>query len=265
MATVHQRLRDEHGLAVPVASFRRYVAANLPEDARRSQVRVLRPCPAEPGAEAQIDYGQLGRWLDPATGKKHVIWAFAMVLACSRHMFVRPVIKLDQHAWTECHVTAFAFFGGVPARLVPDNLKTGVDKPDLYDPKINRSYAEMAAHYGVLVDPARSRKPRDKARIERPMPYIRDSFWRGREWSSSLAQMQAEAQRLCAEVARLSTYSSSPSSAPSQIRWYKSSILVVTAANVRAGVPAGADAADWLAEALARALEANDRKYSEVV
>ena len=188
MATVHQRLRDERGLAVSVASFRRYVAANLPEEARRSQVRVLRPDPAEPGAEAQIDYGQLGRWVDPATGRKHVIWAFAMVLACSRHMFVRPVIKLDQHAWTECHVTAFAFFGGVPARLVPDNLKTGVDKPDLYDPKINRSYAEMAAHYGVLVDPARSRKPRDKARIERPMPYIRDSFWRGREWSS-LAQI----------------------------------------------------------------------------
>ena len=200
MATIHQRLRDEHGLAVSVASFRRYVAANLPEDARRSQVRVLRPCPAEPGEEAQIDYGQLGRWLDPATGKRLVIWAFAMVLACSRHMFVRPVIKLDQHAWTECHVAAFAFFGGVPARLVPDNLKTGVDKPDLYDPKINRSYAEMAAHYGALVDPARSRKPRDKARIERPMPYIRDSFWRGREWSS-LGQMQAEAVRWCTEVA----------------------------------------------------------------
>jgi transposase len=200
MATIHQRLRDEHGLAVSVASFRRYVAANLPEEARRSQVRVLRPDPAGPGQEGQIDYGQLGRWLDPRTGKRHVIWAFAMVLACSRHMFVRPVIKLDQHAWTECHVQAFAFFAGCPARLVPDNLKTGVDKPDLYDPKINRSYAELAAHYGVLVDPARSKKPRDKARIERPMPYIRDSFWRGREFTS-LEQMQAEAERWCLQVA----------------------------------------------------------------
>ena len=200
MATIHQRLRDERGLAVSVASFRRYVAANLPEEARRSQVRVLRPYPAEPGEEAQIDYGQLGRWLDPRTGKRHVIWAFAMCLCCSRHVFVRPVIRLDQHAWTECHVTAFAFFGGVPARLVPDNLKTGVDKPDLYDPKVNRSYAEMAAHYGCLIDPARSKKPRDKARIERPMPYIRDSFWRGRQFTS-LEQMQAEAERWCREVA----------------------------------------------------------------
>ena len=51
------------------------------------------------------------------------------------------MIRLDQHAWTECHVKAFEFFGGVPARLVPDNLKTGVDRPDLYDPKINRAYA----------------------------------------------------------------------------------------------------------------------------
>ena len=158
--TIHQRLADEHQLAASYASLRRYVAANVPEETRREQVRVLRLAPREPGQEAQIDYGQLGRWADPSTGARHVIWAFVMVLCCSRHMFVRPVIRLDQHAWTECHVAAFEFFGGVPARLVPDNLKTGVDRPDLYDPKINRSYAELAAHYGCLVDPARSRKPR---------------------------------------------------------------------------------------------------------
>ena len=200
MSTVHQRLRDEHGLAASVASFRRYVAANIPEEARRSQVTVWSPRPAEAGEQAQIDYGMLGRWLDPVSGKLRSVWAFVMVLACSRHMFVRPVLKMDQRAWTECHVGAFAFFGGVPARLVPDNLKTGVDKPDLYDPKVNRSYAELAAHYGCLVDPARALKPRDKARVERPMPYVRDSFWRGREFTS-LEQMQAEAARWSLEVA----------------------------------------------------------------
>jgi transposase len=200
VATVHQRLRDERSLAVSIASFRRYVAANLPEETRRSQVKVLRPWPAEPGAEAQIDYGRLGRWLDPAAGKLVTVWAFVMVLACSRHLFVRPVIRLDQRSWSECHVAAFAFFGGAPARLVPDNLKTGVDRPDLYDPKINRSYAELAGHYGCLVDPARARRPADKPRVERPMPYVRDSFWRGREFAS-LAQMQAEAVRWSAEVA----------------------------------------------------------------
>ena len=200
VTTIHQRLRDEHGVAVSIASFRRYVAANVPEETRRSQVKVLRPWQAEPGAEAQIDYGRLGRWLDPVAGKPVTVWAFVMVLACSRHMFVRPVIRLDQQAWSECHVAAFGFFGGVPARLVPDNLKTGVDRPDLYDPKINRSYAELAAHYGFLPDPARAFQPTDKPRVERPMPYVRDSFWRGREFTS-LAQMQAGAERWCTEVA----------------------------------------------------------------
>jgi len=120
MSTIWQRLRDEHGLAVSVQSFRRYVAANVPEEVRRAQVRVLDPRPSEAGEQAQIDYGQLGRWPDPVTGKLRTIWAFVMVLCCSRHMFVRPVLKLDQRAWTECHLAAFEFFGGVPARLVTD-------------------------------------------------------------------------------------------------------------------------------------------------
>jgi transposase len=200
-ATIHQRLRDEHGLTASVASLKRYVAANLPEEVRRDRVVVLRDeADVAPGEEAQIDYGHLGYWTDPMSGKRRRVWAFVMVLACSRHMFVRPVLTMDQAAWTQAHVEAFRFFGGVPRRLVPDNLRTGVDRPDLYDPKINRSYAELAAHYGALVDPARSRKPRDKARVERPMPYVRDSFWRGREFTS-LAGMQATAIDWCLQVA----------------------------------------------------------------
>ena len=166
-ATVHQRLTCEHGLAASSASLRRWVAANLPEETRRgraAQVRGLR-APAGPGSEAQIDYGKLGRWSDPATGKTVTVWAFVMVLACSRLMFVRPTIRMDQEAWTRAHVEAFAFFGGVPARLVPDNLKTGVDRPDLYDPQLNRSYAELAVHYDTLIDPARAAKPKDKDRV----------------------------------------------------------------------------------------------------
>ena len=67
----------------------------------------------------------------------------------------------------------------MPDRLVIDNLKTGVIKPDLYDPKLNRAYAEMAEHYGCLIDPARAEKPRDKPRVERMMPYVRDSLLAG--------------------------------------------------------------------------------------
>src|SRR5204863_3974478 len=128
------------------------------------------------------------------------VWAFVMVLPCSRHLFVRPTLVMDQAEWTAAHVEAFAFFGGVPSRLVPDNLKTGVDRPDLYDPKINRSYAELAVHYGTLVDPARAAKPKDKPRVERPMPYVRDSYWRGREFVS-LQHMQEQAALWCKDVA----------------------------------------------------------------
>ena len=87
---------------------------------------------------------------------------------------------MDQRSWVEAHVLAFEFFGGVPRRIVPDNLKTGVITADLYDPLINRAFAELAVHYRCLIDPARALKPRDKGRVERPVPYARDSFFAGR-------------------------------------------------------------------------------------
>ena len=55
-------------------------------------------------------------------------------------------------------------------------------RPDLYDPKLNRAYAEMAEHYGVLIDPCRAGRPKDKPRVERTVPYVRDSYWRGRDF-----------------------------------------------------------------------------------
>jgi transposase len=198
-ATIHQRLRDEHGLQASVASVKRWIAANLPEQALRSKVTVLRE-DLPPGQEGQIDYGYLGSWVDPLGGRRRRVWGFVMVLACSRHLFLRPVLTMDQAAWTESHVEAFAFFGGAPTRLVPDNLRTGVERADLYDPLINRCYAELANHYEVLIDPARARKPRDKARVERPMPYCRDSFFRGRAFAS-IEHMQAEAVRWSQQVA----------------------------------------------------------------
>jgi transposase len=199
VSTVHQRLRDEHGLAVGISSFRRFVGSEFPDESLRERVTVLRG-DVDPGEEAQIDYGHLGSWLDPLTGRVRRVWAFVMVLACSRHMFVRPVLSLDSASWVAAHVAGFDFFGGAPRRLIPDNLATGVDRPDLYDPKINRAYGELAAHYGCLVDPARALKPKDKPRVERPMPYVRDSLWRGREWRDE-ADMQAGALRWCVEVA----------------------------------------------------------------
>jgi len=164
VSVIHQRLADEQGLEASVASVRRYVRAHFPAGARPQEVRMARP-PVPPGAEGQVDYGYLGLWPDPATGRRRRVWAFSMVLPYSRHLFVRPAVSMTQQAWVEAHVAAFEFFGGVPAKLTPDNLKAGVCKPDLYDPKINRGYAELASYYGCLVDPARAYHPRDKPQV----------------------------------------------------------------------------------------------------
>ncbi len=211
VTTVHQRLRDEQGLAVGLTSFRRYCWSEFPDRAE-DRVRVLRP-PLSPGEEAQIDYGLLGNWTDPAGGRVRRVWAFVMVLACCRHMFVRPVLRLDAAAWVAAHVAAFTFFGGVPRRLVIDNLRTGVDRADLYDPKMNRAYAELAEHYGTLIDPARARKPTDKPRVERSIRFVRDSFWRGRDWASE-TEMQAAAVRWCLDVAGRRAHRSLDGAAP---------------------------------------------------
>ena len=212
VSTISARLIAEKGLTASRSSLRRWIVANLAEEAARARVTVPRG-PVEPGSEAQIDYGRLGSWTDPATGVRHTVQAFVMVLACSRMIFVRPVIRMDQTSWCDSHVEAFAFFGGAPARLVPDNLKTGVDRPDLYDPRINRGYAELAVHYGVIADPARAFKPKDKPRVERAMPYVRDSFWRGREFTS-LQQMQAAAVTWCREVANARSHRSLDGASP---------------------------------------------------
>jgi transposase len=200
VSTIWQRLRDEHGLGVSIASFRRYIWATMPDrDAVRGQVTVRKPDPPL-GEEAQLDYGYLGQWTDRATGKARRVWAFVMVLSCSRHLFVRPVLAMPLSVWVEAHVAALGFFGGAPRRLVTDNLKASVITPDLYEPRLNRTYAELASHYGMLVDPARAGKPKDKPRVERPIPYVRDSFFAGRDFPS-LPAMQQAAEVWCRNVA----------------------------------------------------------------
>ena len=197
--TAWLRLREGVGLEASYSSFYRYVKRHLPDVLERSSITVRREDPP-PGEEAQIDFGHLGLWEDPATGKRHRLWGFVMVLSHSRHMFACAVPRMDQTAWLESHVAGFEFWGGTPARLVPDNLKSGILKPDLYDPKFNRGYEELAHHYGILIDPARAGKPKDKPRVERVIPYIRSSFWAGRTFFS-LEEINRELFQWCLEVA----------------------------------------------------------------
>jgi len=182
-----RRLRREQGMTVSLSSFRRYVQHDLADLLHQdgAQITVRRPDPP-PGDEAQVDYGFLGMWLDPWTQTRRAVHVFVMVLTHSRHLFAQAVFRMDQQAWITCHEAAFAFFHGVPERIVPDNLKAGVLTPDLYDPQLNRSYEELAQHYGFLIDPARSRKPKDKPRVEKMVQFVREDFWKGRSFSSLL-------------------------------------------------------------------------------
>ena len=83
VSTVHQRLRDEHGLTVILSSLRRYVAANLPAEAAAAAITVLGEDPP-PGREGEVDYGLLGLWYDPLRAARRRAWAFVLVLAASR-------------------------------------------------------------------------------------------------------------------------------------------------------------------------------------
>ncbi|MDO8674358.1 MAG: IS21 family transposase, partial [Dehalococcoidia bacterium] len=194
-STVWQRLHDEKGLRASLRSFRRYLDVYVPDRAGKPQPTVLRDDPP-PGKEVQIDFGYLGLWTDPATGKQTRLYAFVMVFSHSRHMFVYVVTKMDQRAWLKAHVAAFAFFGGVPAILVVDNLTSGVLHADLYDPRLNRGYEQMATYYGTLIDPCRAAHPKDKPRVERMIPYVRDSYYAGRTFAS-LDEMNEAAEKWC--------------------------------------------------------------------
>ena len=103
---------------------------------------------------------------DGKTGEPRPVSIFVAVLGASSYTFAEPRWTQTLPDWIGAHIDAFEFFGGVPEIAVPDNPKTGVTKVCRYEPELNRTYQEMAAHYGVAVVPARPRKPRDKAKVE---------------------------------------------------------------------------------------------------
>lgn len=103
---------------------------------------------------------------DRRTGEIAPASLFVAVLGASTYTFVRATLSQDLGNWVESHVAAFEYFLGAPRLVVPDNPRTGVDRACRYEPDLNRTYHEMAMHYGVAVMPARPRKPRDKAKVE---------------------------------------------------------------------------------------------------
>ncbi|MDA9521201.1 integrase, partial [Bradyrhizobium sp. CCBAU 11434] len=104
--------------------------------------------------------------IDRFTGERRTAQIFVAVLGASSFTYAQATWTQGLADWISGHVGAFEAIGGVPALLVPDNTKVAVIKACLYDPQINRSYADMVAHYGTAILPARPRRPRDKAKVE---------------------------------------------------------------------------------------------------
>lgn len=119
------------------------------------------------GEKLFVDYaGQTIPVVNRETGEISQAEVFVGVLGASNYTFAEASWDQGQASWVCSHIRAFEYFGGVPAILVPDNLKSGVAKACRYEPDINRTYAEMARHYDCAVIPARVRKPKDKAKVE---------------------------------------------------------------------------------------------------
>jgi transposase len=127
---------------------------------------VMRQC-HQAGDKLFIDYaGQTVPVVDPANGEVREAAIFIAVLGASNYTYAEATWSQSLPDWIGSHMRTFEAFGGVPQVLVPDNLKAAVTRAHRYEPELNRTYADLARHYGVAVVPARAVRPRDKAKVE---------------------------------------------------------------------------------------------------
>ena len=130
----------------------------------------------KPGELMEVDWaGQTSEIIDTDTGEIIPAYVFVAVLPYSGYAYVEAFLSQNQECWIAAHVNAYRFFDGVTRILVPDNLKTGVEKVTKDEAVINKAYQEMAEHYGTAVIPCRVKAPKDKATVEASVGII--STW----------------------------------------------------------------------------------------
>jgi transposase len=177
MTAIYQRLRDDHGYPGSYWAIRRFVhhVQPPPPDA---VVRVH----TSPGEELQVDFGAVGQLYDPAAGGLRRAYVFVATLSFSRHQYAELVFDQKTPTWIALHRHAFESFGGVPARVVPDNLKAAVIKLRVHDPVLGEAYRRMALHYDFLISPTLPRRPRHKGKVESGVHYVQRNFMAGQEF-----------------------------------------------------------------------------------
>ena len=121
----------------------------------------------KPGDAMEVDWaGDTIPVFDPVTGEESAAYLFIAVLPCSCFIYAEACSDMKTENWLLCHVHAYRYFGGVARLLIPDNCKTATTSNTRYDTILNRSYSELAEHYGTAIVPARVRKPKDKSHAE---------------------------------------------------------------------------------------------------
>lgn len=192
-------LLARRGIVVAERTLHRYALEELGVG-RSLRSTTVRVADGEPGAELQVDFGKMGLVFDAETGRQRVCWALIFTAVFSRHSFVWLSFRQTTADVIAGFEAAWAFFGGVFAVVIPDNLSAVVDTADALDPRINAAFAEYAQARGFVIDPARVATPTDKPRVERTVPFVRNSFFAGESFVD-LAHAQREAERWCAERA----------------------------------------------------------------
>jgi transposase len=176
IAAIWCRLKEQ-GYIGSYSAVRRFVRTVKPRTPKAT-VRVER----KPGEEGQVDFGYAGRMIDPVTDTLRRTWAFVMTLSWSRHQYVEFVFNQKIETWLRLHRNALAWLGGVPYRLVIDNLKAAIIKAVWDDPEVQQSYRECAEHYGFLIAPCRPRTPEHKGKVEQGgVHYVVRNFLGGRQ------------------------------------------------------------------------------------
>lgn len=161
------------------------------------------PVDTPPAEVAQVDFGYVGKLYDPQTKTLRKAWCFVMVLAFSRHMFAKVVFDQKVDTWLSLHVEAFEQLGGVVHTVVPDNLKAAVVRA-AFSPaetsELNRSYRELARHYGFKIDPTPPYAPRKKGKVEAGVKYVKGNFFVGRD-GDDVTCTRRELDRWVVEIA----------------------------------------------------------------
>jgi transposase len=158
---LHQEYLEQHPNGLRYSAFCERYRAFL----RRRRLSMRQQHVA--GDKVFVDYsGKKPHIFDPATGEFTDVELFVAVLGASNYTYAEATYTQQVRDFVGSHVRAFAFFGGVPRAVVPDNLKSGVTKACRYEPALQRSYQHFAEHYGTAILPARPAKPRDKAKVE---------------------------------------------------------------------------------------------------